>query len=113
MTVSIIEKGPVRVTVWYGAHYNRFGGFVEYIRGLGTSTNYKYFNDFSWFASWDIDHFALRMQAIFRAPETGTYTFGLIADDFAELHIYDCPTCSGYSVRAKATAATCFSCIVQ
>jgi len=112
-TSSFTEQGPVRVSIWFGTTHNLYGGFVTYINGLGSPNDYKYFNDFSWYTSWDINRFAIRMQAIFRAPETGTFTFAVTADDLAVFYIYDCLTCSGRTVAADARDADCFTCFTR
>ena len=99
------------MSVWYGTTHDKYVGFVSYIDGLGSPNTYKYFNDFSWYAWYDVDHFAVRMEAIFRAPETGTFTFKVTADDFAVLYIHDCLTCSGRKYVARAKEPSCFDCL--
>jgi len=111
---SFIENGPVKVSIWTGTTNNQYySGFATYVKGLGSPQQYKYFNDFSWYTSWDIDWFAIRMQAIFRAPETGTFTFIVTADDYAVFDIYDCLTCIDYTRVAYAKGSSCFNCFIR
>lgn len=108
------EQGPVKASIYYSTEsHTTYSGFVDYIKGRSDYNNpprVEYLNDFSWYLSSPWDHVGIRLQAAFRAQETGEYTFTIQGDDYGVMYIHSCMTCTDYVRVARFTISQCFNC---
>ncbi|XP_066930686.1 uncharacterized protein [Clytia hemisphaerica] len=108
------EQGPVKASIYYSTEsHTTYSGFVDYIKGridYNSPPRVEYLNDFSWFLSSPWDHVGIRLQAAFRAQETGEYTFTIQGDDYGVMYIHSCMTCTDYVRVARFTISQCFNC---
>uniref|UniRef100_A0A7M5XID8 PA14 domain-containing protein n=1 Tax=Clytia hemisphaerica TaxID=252671 RepID=A0A7M5XID8_9CNID len=83
MMDSSLANAPVKTTLWEGI--SNYDSVTDAYNSRGSIHSTGYSDGFV-FQTWG-DWYVVKMQALFIAPETGSYVFRVAVDDFAQLFL--------------------------